>query len=369
MWEATANATDETEPDSCLVISGADEHPERNIKLTKFLEVLSAIFDDLVLVSGTCPDQFKDGTRHIQVTNPISNRKSKRMRFLNYLLLQAILVYHIILRSKKYETVIMFRGYPGPVIIGRLLGKRVIRFHGGPSSEEREFNRYEQFIVETVPNTFANDIVVPARACVKHFGLEAYEHKIHVSSFHIDDEMEKDTPIDSRPFEIGYLGELSEEKGFDKLVEGIERLNRQTNEDIKLLVGGQGPLAKETTHEFVTYRGWVEHEDVPEFFNSIQLFVLPSQSEGLPTVVLESMSCGTPVLASSVGGIPEVIDDKKNGFLLSDDSPKGIAREIKPILRNDRLSTISDHAVSTISETYSLSAVTERFRKILANYA
>lgn len=365
--EATTNMTNDREPGSCLIVSGADEHPERKVKLTKFIEVLNVVFNELVVVSGTFPNQLREGICHIQVTHPISDRENQGLRILNFLLLQIILVYHVVLKVEKCGTIIMFRGYPAPAIVGRLLGKRVIRFHGGPSSDERGFNRYEQFVLESVPNTFANDIIVPAQACVDHFALNDFEEKIHISSFHVDNEMVKDTAVDSRPFAVGYLGELSEEKGFDRLIEGIEHLNRRNDEDVELLVGGQGPLLKETNHEFVTYRGWIDHANVPEFFNSIRLFVLPSKSEGLPTVVLESMGCGTPVLASSVGGIPEVIDDGENGFLLSDNTPEVIAMEIGSVLENHNLSTVSDRAVSTISKTYSLSAVAERYRKIMTN--
>jgi len=105
------------------------------------------------------------------------------------------------------------------------------------------------------------------------------------------------------------------------LVKAFEKLNKKFD-NIKLIFVGDGPdlnkLKKlcENHKEKIYILG--ERNDVPELLNISDVFVLPSFREGLPISVLESMTVGVPVIANNVGSILEIIDDKKDGFLLED---------------------------------------------------
>ena len=72
-----------------------------------------------------------------------------------------------------------------------------------------------------------------------------------------------------------------------------------------------------------------------KFYNSADLLCLPSFSEGFPNVIIESLMCGTPVVASSVGGIPEIIKDGVNGFLIDPKSPESIVQALKYCMHKD----------------------------------
>jgi len=87
----------------------------------------------------------------------------------------------------------------------------------------------------------------------------------------------------------------------------------------------------------VMFTGWVPHEELPKYLNDIKLYVLPSYSEGLPKATLEAMACGTPVLVTPVGGIPDVIKDGKTGFITEDNSSECIARNIIRALSHPNL--------------------------------
>jgi glycosyltransferase involved in cell wall biosynthesis len=76
---------------------------------------------------------------------------------------------------------------------------------------------------------------------------------------------------------------------------------------------------------------------VPEILKALDVFVLPSLTEGLPYVVLEAMACGLPVVATRAGGVPEVIQDGKTGILVAPGSEKELARGLAMLLRDGSL--------------------------------
>jgi len=106
---------------------------------------------------------------------------------------------------------------------------------------------------------------------------------------------------------------------------------------------------------------WVDHDLLPSYLNRVRLLVIPSFTEGLPNVMLESMACGTPVLAAPVGSIPDVIEDGVNGYLLADTAPETIAAGILRALGSGDLENVSATAQRYVAEEYSFDRASERF--------
>jgi glycosyltransferase involved in cell wall biosynthesis len=93
---------------------------------------------------------------------------------------------------------------------------------------------------------------------------------------------------------------------------------------------------------------------------------LPSQpTEGLPTVILEAFACGTPVYATPVSGVPDVIRNKETGFIMGNVDTEIIIEEITNIFMSDDLSQISETGRQLIEDQYSFDAAVGRYRKIL----
>ncbi|MHA2030384.1 MAG: glycosyltransferase, partial [Candidatus Kariarchaeaceae archaeon] len=120
---------------------------------------------------------------------------------------------------------------------------------------------------------------------------------------------------------IGSVGRLHPQKGFLQIIDAIQYLRSPISE-IYLIIIGDGELrhclekhVKSVGLENrVRFTGW--RNDIPNFLTMINIFVLPSLWEGMPNAVLEAMAAGLPVVATNVGGTPEVVVDGETGFLV-----------------------------------------------------
>ena len=141
-----------------------------------------------------------------------------------------------------------------------------------------------------------------------------------------------------------YTGALVTKKGVIDLIKSAEYVCGKYP-DIEFILTGKGPLEKhlkKLTHELginknFSFVGYVSQEKLLKYYQDASIYVLPSYYEGLPTVVLEAMSCELPVVATPVGGIPEVIQNGKTGFLVPPRNPKKLADTILKLLENGDL--------------------------------
>ena len=138
---------------------------------------------------------------------------------------------------------------------------------------------------------------------------------------------------------IGFVGRLSEEKGIQWLLKAMVKI-KQDISDVRLLIVGTGPMEKELRElrdslelnaqvEFVGYR-----QNVFEVLRQLDVFVIPSRSEGCPIVVLEAMAMGLPVVASHVGGNPELVHDGETGYLVPYDNLEKMANVVVNLLKD-----------------------------------
>lgn len=136
---------------------------------------------------------------------------------------------------------------------------------------------------------------------------------------------------------IASVGRLSAEKGHADLIEAIH-LVKQAGHKISLVLIGDGPERSRLTQQInmlglqksVYLPGYIQEPQ--RLFEEIDLMVLPSHTEGLPNVALEALLMEVPVLATRVGGTPEVITDGKTGRLVSSHSPGELANGILEFL-------------------------------------
>ena len=143
---------------------------------------------------------------------------------------------------------------------------------------------------------------------------------------------------------IGYLGRLSWEgkvRGVEQLIKAM-RLVRARVPSATLIIGGDGEhrgrleaLAAQEAPDSTVFLGDVP-DPAPRFFTATDVYAHISEQEGLPLALLEAMACNSAIVASAVGGIPEVIRDGVNGFLVSND-PEELAARIVQLLEDPEL--------------------------------
>ena len=141
--------------------------------------------------------------------------------------------------------------------------------------------------------------------------------------------------------------------GLDTLIESVP-LVAQNHPDVLFVVAGKGPsrkLIEDRIKELgidnnVKLTGFVPDNLLPVYYDAADYFVIPSASgEGLPLVLLEAMACGLPVIATTVGGTPEIIKHMKNGVLVPPRNPEAMAETMSKILSEERLGpTIGEEA-------------------------
>lgn len=139
---------------------------------------------------------------------------------------------------------------------------------------------------------------------------------------------------------ISYVGKLVPRKGVDTLVEAMGILARRPQGAPFLVMAGIGEMRPGLeararalgVDDSVRFLGKVPHDDVGWVMSAGDVFVLPSLSEGLPTVVCEAMACRLPVVATAVDGTPEIVDDPATGLLVPPRDPTALATALARVL-------------------------------------
>ena len=177
--------------------------------------------------------------------------------------------------------------------------------------------------------------------------------------------------------EIIFVGRLVERKGVKYLIEAFSR----TAEKIphSLVIIGDGPeracLEEQATRlgvaERVRFTGTIADEELRKYYQSCSFFVLPAvydkkgDTEGLGVVLLEAMSYKKPVIASSVGGITDIVADKVNGLLVSPADPDALAQAIESMAKSRKMRrTLGDAARKTVDEKFNWDRIVRRLMEL-----
>jgi glycosyltransferase involved in cell wall biosynthesis len=173
---------------------------------------------------------------------------------------------------------------------------------------------------EVIPNGFDSKLFYPidSRNCREVLGL----------------------PVNKRI--ILNVGHLEKVKGHEYLIEAMKKIVKKRG-DILCIIVGDGSLRvklekqikKLNLGDYVKLVGAKPHDEIPYWMNACDIFVLPSLSEGNPTVMFEVLACGKPFVGTKVGGIPEIITSEDYGLLCEPANPEDLAEKILVALEKE----------------------------------
>ena len=174
-----------------------------------------------------------------------------------------------------------------------------------------------------------------------------------------------------------FVGTVMPRKGVDDLVRAMERLvSDHGRDELLLVIAGEDSLDGKYTsrvHErvraagmedYIAFTGFVPEEELPVLYHLADVFVMPSREEGFGMTITEAMAASTPVVATSVGGIPQQVDHGDQGLLVEPGAPDEFATAIERLLDGpDERERMSERARERARE-FTWTGVGERFGSV-----
>lgn len=252
-----------------------------------------------------------------------------------------------------------FYGYFGPfksklvIMIERFLTHFTGRITALTELEKRDLASYQ--------------VAQPDKVVVINSGIELDQfRKVTIDSIRKREEL----GISRDSLVVGMIGRLEPVKGSEYFIEAIHEVSKKIP-DAEFLVVGEGSLRhklisqckKLKISEKVTFTGW--REDIQDILAILDVLTLPSLNEAVGRILIEAGACGIPVVATNVGGIPEVVQNGETGILVSPHNSNELARALISLLENEeeRLS-MGEAAKYWVDDKCSASRMVKRFSEL-----
>lgn len=289
---------------------------------------------------------------------------------------------------KEIDAVLCLMGvyYQLPILMAVILRKKVICASMGIASLNAKigYGKLLGFITSILSKinfSLSNIIIVESLLLAAHPDLKPFKEKVVNGALYLQNQerFASKVPVQQRKQVVGFIGRLTREKGIMEFVEAIP-LILKNNPSSEFLIIGTGILddqvgkllyGREWSHK-VKWVKWVDADRVADYLNELKLIVVPSFTEGLPNLILEAMGCGTPILASNVGAIPDLITEGVTGFVMESNAPEAIQSGVQKALDCSDVEKVVKNAKKVIVSAYTFEAACNRYktilRSILKNY-
>jgi glycosyltransferase involved in cell wall biosynthesis len=221
---------------------------------------------------------------------------------------------------------------------------------------------------------FAIDMRAPEKAILLPYGVDVRKFKPHMRTKNLRQQL----AANNEDMIIISIGRLVYKKGFDILIDACSELIL-SGQGIHIAIGGSGPIRDQLQKKIdelnitknVHLLGSIPWDNVPQYLASGDIFVLPSvrdqygNIDGLPNVLLEAMSSGTPVIASDIPGVKTVIEDQQDGILVPSADVGRLSQAINLVISNDSLRlALGKAARAKIEKSYTWDEIIKRLEKL-----
>lgn len=203
------------------------------------------------------------------------------------------------------------------------------------------FGRIYEHILTNYVKTLVKEYYGVSNGCNKwleHFKMKAkgvLYNSIDTKEYEKYKDEKYELSIDDKNIiKILFVGRMIQDKGVIELSEAYKQL--KDTYPIKLIFAGDGPILERIKKENpdCIFTGNLKHNDIMKLLNSVDIFINPSYSEGLPTTVLEAGLMKCPIIATDVGGTSEIIENGKEGILCNP-TVESIKKALEDMINND----------------------------------
>ena len=336
--------------DNKSLLSSIEEKLENYlIKSKNKVVLIGSSLEDKGGIATVINNVYKSDLRNEFEMKHIATYTSESVwKWISLYLLSLIKVVYFCIFKDEYSIFHIHVSYKGSfyrkfiiIYLLKLFNKKtVVHFHG--SESEAFYKSLDKGFKEKVRKKFFDNIdilIVLSESWKKFFSNYTDVNKIKVVSNAVKLPIKVDEKTYSE-LKILFLGRFGKRKGIYDLLDVLKQIKDETLIDIEVYLGGDGEIDEVNklikTYELTNIKnlGWVNLERKLELLNWANLFVLPSYNEGLPMAVLEAMSYKCAIISSKVGGIPEVIKNGENGFLITAGNKNELQKSIIYFMQN-----------------------------------
>jgi glycosyltransferase involved in cell wall biosynthesis len=255
----------------------------------------------------------------------------------------------------------------------------VVTAHGGEVYDLAFRNKWYRTLYCHVLNKADHVIAVSQFIEEKLLSLGVSPNKLSVISNGYDDKLFKPFSTIAARKKLGLplnkkillsIGNLVDDKGHTHLIDAMRLVLKERNDVILVIVGSgslKEPLKKKTRELGLDGKillvGQKKHEEIPVWMNACDVFVLPSLCESFGVVIIEALACGKPVVATRVGGIPEIITDKDFGILVEPACPLPLSEGLLDALERKWVHS----KIALYAKKYSWTSVVQNILKVYSD--
>jgi len=380
----------------CAVFAPNLEKVAPTTTVTSTIHLLEPLSKELFVITSNLPENTISSEKVHIIDIGIEPKDNARLpiliSILRFIVIQLRISYSLVKIASKVDIVFLAAGAQTsflPALLAKLMRKRLILSHLGLSGTSQKGYQilYDKTLFGIGKHIFPwlvgllegfncrlSDRIITFLPSTSSL-LEKYSDKVLFSSrFYVDTTIFKaEQNPSNRQNIVGYIGRFERIKGVMNFIKAIPLVLREST--ASFLIGGDCSLKDEISKQVksadwsnkVVLTGWIPYDELPQYLNKIKLLVIPSYGEIGPHIVFEAMACGTPVLATPVGIIPDVIKEEETGFIMEDNSPECIAQNVTRALNHPNLDKIARNARELIERKYTHEAAVDRYRSILAS--
>lgn len=344
------------------------------ISLGKFLQIIRRAGSEPTVIGARIPEDGIPGVGDTVSVINYSYGGRGILKLASYILLQLRTFFSGLVRFRKGDAVYFWIADKmiGAFLAAKLRGAENNFFLYGKISSRHTQNwarNLEQYMTDC-----SDCVCAEAKSVLTECRIPEDRRTDVIQLFVPETEIEP-PPYAERGNLVSVMSRLSPEKYPLETIRAVAEVHRSVP-DIRLRIIGGGPIEDECrqlvcelgAEDYIEFTGWLPPDEAKQMLGQCRILMYPAEIEGVPGGILEAMSFGIPALASPVGGIPDLIDNGKDGVFLSATDADTIAAELTELLNSGKLEAMSAAAINKIKERFTLERAAQNFAAVRASH-